>query len=238
MTLLNIWQYHYAEDFAAGVKLLVDHDGLKYLTKQTATRLKMLAASGGSVDAYNRGKLESALNKVLIVDSIEITTSKDPSYGPPIWLTPGNPAFAAFKAFNEAIDEHVESNPPNTLTSPLAKELHKEHAHFHALMVSADTDAERALQAEKVLEINRQLDAEYDRLRAGNQPDIPESSKAARSDGKTEADQLRQLHSLRTRVSKLKNKLIPKANGPRLAELEKELEIKLADIKRIENDLA
>lgn len=246
MTLLNIWQYHYACNFAAGVKLLTDHDGWKHLTKQTALRLKTLAASGDPVDKYNLGKLELALNKVPLTLELKETPDlhqllaevKTGRVEPKIRTI-------TFKHFSESEDladfitgtDQEPSNNKPAVTSAAAKELHKEHAHFHALMVSATTDAERALHAEKVLDVSVQLDHEYDRIR-GKAPSDPEAETKDAPERQTEDGQLRRLQSLRSRCARIKNKLIPKASGPRLAALEKELEIKQADIRRIEDNLA
>jgi len=81
-------------------------------------------------------------------------------------------------------------------------------------------------------------DAEYDRLRAQKNPGIEEELEPAPSKPEQSAADLRRLNSLRSRSAHIRNKLLPKASGKRLADLEKELEKKAADILRLENTLA
>lgn len=226
-TLLQIWQHHYDSDFKAGVKLLIDHEGEQYLSRQTAARLRLLASSDQKPDAYNLGKLQHALSKIKLDETTAtFTTGMDPEPESKIIWTAGHPPVSNIQAQGKVA------------TSAKAKHLHKSHSHYHTLLVNAESDVARAEHAENVLDITRQLDEEYDRLRESaildNQTaDMPPPPAAPSS-----AAELRKLQSLRARVSHIKNKLIPKSSGKRLADLEKELEKKQAEIQRIEPDIA
>ncbi len=223
MTLLKIWEYHYDSDFAKGVQLLIDHEGQKYLTALAFQRLQVLAISGKPVDPYNLGKLTGALQKITLEDTVTLETGTEPKPGKKVWMAP--------------VIESASTETP--VTSPLAKRLHKEQAHHHALMGTAATDKERGEHAGEILRISGELDAEYDRLRAeGNPVSEEEAGPAPAAKREPIANQVRRLHSLRTRIAKLKNHLIPKASAKRLADLEKELEKKQAEVKTLEHDLA
>lgn len=233
MTLLKIWEYQYNSDFAAGVKLLIDHDGKKLLTAQTFERLQRLSIFGGAVDAYNLGKLTVALRKITIKDSEpagQVTEESKVDLDENFWTK--RPALdpdlaAKFK-------EEYNLKPPET---ERARKLHKEQSHYHALLVAATTDKERGEHAGKILSIATELDAEYDRIRATETGAEPPSDMPPPLAPQS-VDTLRRLNSLRTRISQLKRNLIPKAIGERLATLEKELEKKLAEAQRLENELA
>lgn len=227
MTLLQHWEASGA-DFAEGVKLLSRHGGRQHLTAQAYQRLQRIALFQDNVDAYNLGKLRYALSQIPAPNElpdqatpqpVTITTSADPD---PVGIS--------------VAVAYPQSAPP-AVTSELAKHLHKKHAHHHAMMVAATTNEERATHAAEILSLNRLLDAEYDRLRQG-----PSATDALTDMPPPRAEQttlrtMRKLASLRTRVSRLKNKLIPKASGKRLADLEKELQQKQAEIQAIESTL-
>jgi len=224
MSLLKIWEYHYASDFAEGVRLLVAHGGEKFLTKQSFQRLQVLAVNGQPVDEYNLGKLTGALNKIQVEGGIDIAVS--PPVPPSRVDAPGLES------------EGVEADPevPYKLTSPKAKALHKEQAHYHALMVAAKNEKDRGEHAGEILRISKDLDNEYDRLRSLQNPGIEEELEDVKpAQLQQSADDVRRLHSLRTRIARLKNKLIPKASGKQLADWEKELAKKQAEVQRLEN---
>ena len=224
MTLLNIWQYHYASDFAKGVKLLVSHEGNKHLTKQAFERLQRLAISGDYVDAYNLGKLTGALNKIAVEGAYEAPVM--PKMAKPIEVP------------SDLADSHEDSPLPELKASAKAIELHKEQSHHHALMVSAENDKDRAEHAGKILEIASALDREYDRIRAQANPTAIDDKDHQTTRKDQGADKLRKLQSLRTRISQITRKHLPKATGKRKADLEKELQMKQAEVQRLENDLA
>jgi hypothetical protein len=220
-SLLKIWEFHYNSDFAAGVRLLANHDGERLLTKLTFQRLQVLAVSGSAPDAYNLGKLTGALAKIEIGEN----------YFPEPIEQPVKKVFVA-----PSVQVPDASSP---ITSAKAKALHKEQAHHHALMVAADNDNERGEHAGEILRISKDLDTEYDRLRAQLNPGIEEELEPAPSPKPEQsAADLRRLNSLRSRSAHIRNKLLPKASGKRLADLEKELEKKAAEIQRLENQLA
>lgn len=222
-TLLKIWEYHYASDFAAGVRLLVEHDGGKYLTKQAFQRLQMMAVSGAPADGYNLGKLTAALAKVSMYEVVNLVQNPSP---PSIEDT-------LTKYSQKDNDGDETSVAPPKLRSDLAIALHKEQSHYHSLMVAATSDKERGEHAGEILRISGELDDEYDRLRGDKPRDMPSPRKAAKS-----ADGLRRLQSLRSRIARLINQLIPQASGPRKAELEKELEMKKAEAQRLVTELS
>lgn len=219
--LLQIWEYHYASDFASGVRLLVEHDGGKYLTKQAFQRLQMLAVSGGPVDGYNLGKLMGALAKVTMHEVVNLVQN------------PSAPSIEDALTMYSEKDNEEAPDAAKKLTSPRAIALHKEQSHHHALMVAADTDKERGEHATEILRISGELDDEYDRLRGDTPRDMPPPRKAAKA-----TEGLRRLQSLRTRIARLSNQLIPAASGERKADLEKELELKQAEAQRLVNELA
>ncbi len=139
------------------------------------------------------------------------------------------------------------------MTSPLAKALHKEHGHLHALLVAATTDADRARYAREIMErIVPALDAEYDRLRSNPTADpSPEGRGGAfvpvlagtdaglghstlpRGEGSA-VGLLRKLASLRSRISTLRKRLSTETDAARRAKLEAELEAKTAEKERLE----
>ncbi len=218
MTLLEHWQAS-GLSFAEGVRLLIQHGGARHLTKQAFDRLKSLAIFDDAPDSYNLGKLEYALRLTPYTatdnPAIEVTTSTHPSQ--PVVRT------ITYQA------DPLPSIPPHI------KSLHKERDHYHARMSAATQRPDRAASAERVLDLTRQLDAAYDRLR---NPEEASGQTNTQQYAEPTAADLRQLASLRTRASRLKNKLIPAATGARKAQLEKELTLKQADIKRLEEKIA
>lgn len=213
-TLYDIWD----GNFAAGVALLARHGGSPAITRLAWERLQTIAATGGHVDAYNSGKLETALRSVI---------SQSP-------------------AEKEGPVPDIEVATSITETSAVAatdrtRALHKLHSHHHALMVAATTDEERGEHARKIMrEILPELDAEYDRIRAGATAEPPPKT-VEREQGPVlnTMQMMKRLASVRTRIARLKNHLIPEApDKKRRAQLEKELTEKTAEKERLENELA
>lgn len=214
-TLLNIWHNHHAADFAAGVRLLAEHGGEKYITRLTWQRLQALAYGGGYVDRYHIGKLENALQQVQVE--------------PSDWNRPPLMQAAA-----------PRPNPSNPNTTDRAKALHKEHAHAHALLVTAETDAARAEKAREIMEkIIPSLDAEYDRLRAGDSPDPEaETVEIGRPILNTaDAATLEKLLSVRSRISTLRSKVKKEKDPAKKAKWEAELDKKIAERDRLQREL-
>ena len=238
-TLHHIWEHHYGSDFAAGVRLLEEHNPTA-VTPGILQRLQKIAATGKGLSRYDTGKLADALRKTAVPGAVPGIPDAPPP--PPPLAVPELPAAADIPAVAEA-----PATPEPTLTSEAAKALHKEHAHVHALMVSATDDATRAAHAKDIMErINPALDAEYDRLLATpandtpaeEKPEAPLHSTPGPILNKTDADNYKKLQSVRSRISRLKKELIPKATDPkRKAQLEQELAGKLAERDNLENAL-
>jgi len=225
MSLLKIWEYHYASNFAEGVRLLIAHGGERLLTKQSFHRLQMLAVNGQPVDEYNLGKLTGALNKIPAAGIVSTTFTQ-----------PLPPELKADKGIESIGGVEADPEVPYKLTSPKAKALHKEQAHYHALMVNAETEKDRGEHAGEILRISKELDLEYDRLRSLQNPGIEEELADAKpATLQQSAEDVRRLHSLRTRIARLKNRLIPNASGKQRADWEKELAKKQAEVQRLEN---
>ena len=140
----------------------------------------------------------------------------------------------------------IEAATSITETSAVAatdrtRALHKLHSHHHALMVAATTDEERGEHARKIMrEILPELDAEYDRIRAGATAEPPQKTVEMEQGPILNTMQMmKRLASVCTRIARLKNHLIPKApDKKRRAQLEKELTEKTAEKERLENELA
>lgn len=213
-TLHDTWTSEHASDFAAGVRLLAAHGGEVHITRLTWQRLQALAYGGGYVDRYHVGKLENALRQ--IASSETQATPSLPS------LPPSNPS------------------KPDSPTSDRAKALHKEHAHAHALLVTAETDAARAEKAREIMEkIIPALDAEYDRLRAGDSPDPEaETVEIGRPILNTAAAAtLEKLLSVRSRISTLRSKVNKEKDPAKKAKWEAELDKKIAERDRLQREL-
>lgn len=227
MTLLQHWEAS-GQDFTEGVRLLIQHGGRQHLTAQAFQRLQRIAEFAQVVGINIVFKQGYALSQIPAPNElpdqetpqpVTITTSADPD---PVGIS---------------VAVAYPQSAPTAVTSDLAKHLHKQHAHHHALMVAATTNEDRAEHAAEILSLNRRLDAEYDRLRKGESAtDLPTDMPPPRAE-ETTLRTLRKLASLRTRVSRLKKKLIPAANGKRRADLEKELQQKQAEIQAIESTL-
>ena len=229
-TLYDTWMRDHAGDFAAGVALLARHGGSPALTRLAWERLQIIAGTGGSADAYNLGKLESALRSL---------TS----------LTPGpSPVERGAVAPDATVNVAAPLSPgegPGVRPNDRTRALHKLHSHHHALLVAAATDDERATHAHAIMrEILPALDAEYDRLRANLTPDPSPVERGAVESPLSTGEgsgvrQIKRLASLRTRIARLKNHLIPGADDKkRRATLEKELAEKTAEKEVLEKELS
>ena len=219
MTLFDIWTRDHASDFAAGVRLLAANGGEKHLTRLVWQHIQVLAYGGGYVDRYYTEKLGYALQQC------------NPTPGP----SPEGRGDALRPASdNKDAGNVVDSTPPLPrkegpgVTSDKAKAMHKEHAHVHALMVSADTDEKRAEYARDIKErIILALDAEYDRLRAGVSPPLEGSGEADAISrpvlDAADANAFKKLQSVRSRISALKGKIAKEKDPKRRAELERQL---------------
>lgn len=246
-TLLRIWQHHYNSDFAAGVQLLARH-GPEMVTKNILTRLRVVAFSGQEPNAYEVGKLEYALSKISAVEAPIDPPEGSPPQSPLRGEVRGKPgiqtnkpkASDALPPAGGAGGGKLSGETDSAITSPRAKELHKAHAHHHALMVTADTDAERAEHAGKIIEeIVPALDAEYDRLKAGGKEEAEQPELAvAPITNKTEADKLRRLQSVRTRIGQLKKKLANPKDLKQKQKYETELAEKEAERDRLQQELS
>lgn len=206
-----------AEGFAAGYHILAKQ-GADLVTKNILVRMRTVVAMEETPDRYLVGKLAYALDR--------LPENADAAPATPAKKTP-------------PIADAVPDAPATVGTSPRAKALHKQHAHTHALLVTAETDEQRAEHATAIMEnIVPALDAEYDRLRAaGDTPQPEEEIAVAPILTDDSAAQLRKLQSIRTRISTIRKHLAT-AQGKRRADLEKELALKTAEKARLEELLA
>lgn len=210
-TLLDYFQRHTDGSFAAAVRIVREH-AARCITPRMMQRLEYIVLYHEAAGEYEWGKVLGAMEGAQA------------------------PALGA-----------VEQTPPppprrgGAVGGVEVRRLHKQHSHYHALLVSATTDAERAEYARKIMvEIIPALDAYYDAVRGGTAAaeaqdfdPIPVAGGAVGG-----IDLIRRLQSLRTRVSKITRHLLPAAGTrARRADLEKELELKRAEIARIEADL-
>lgn len=268
-SLHTIWEQDHGRDFAAGLALLRANNP-QAVTANILAAWERKAAIGKGINRYDIGKLAEALQKPLPTlfpsqgsSALQVQSPSAPQEqsGP---VTTPPPARTELPA-----TQPVEPLPPVAteqpkLTSDEAKRLHKEHAHYHTLMVAATTDEERAMYARKIMDdINPALDREYDRLRAiaavtltGPVPSVsetgpvPSTSEAVETEEATEADTIhttpgpilnsgdmadyKKLQSIRVRLSNLK-KIIPTTkDAKKKAKLEKEQATKIAEKDRLE----
>jgi hypothetical protein len=213
MTLNDIWLNQHGGDFATGVELLKKHNPTA-VTSRILQRFQEVSFTGATPNGYERGKLAGALQKTAApVNGIDLKK--------PIRITPPEPSE----------QEEVRTTVKPASTTEAAKRLHKEHAHVHAQMVMSQTDTDRADHARKIMEtIVPSLDEEYDKLREGTTEAAPPKQDATKT--------LRQLQSVRTRIARLRNVLIPKEQDKkRLAQLEKELAEKIIQKEKLESEL-
>lgn len=214
-TLYDAWQKQSSGDFFAGVRLLLTHNP-NAVTSRILIRFQTLLTTGAEPDDYLVGKLTHALRDSPAVQLFELSDIEPEIHHSGPIITIRQPGLSDGKI-------RVEEAIP----------LHKQHSHFHAMLVSAKSDSERADHARVIMEdILPTLDNLYDAAR--HQGDQPEPKR--KKDG---VQTIRKLQALRTRVSLLKNKLIPNAPSvARKAELEKELQLKVAEIETIQNEIA
>lgn len=226
-TLFDTWKKDYAGDFSAGVRLLTAHKP-GAVTRAILSRLQTIAATGDYVGRYEQAKLEYALHNTRIDDDAP-SENAVPAETPREVPTP---------------DQLQQQYVARTLTSVRAKRWHKEHAHVHALMVSATTDEERAKYASDIMQrIIPALDAEYDHLRTLEQElqGMEEENKAAPTRpilNTTDASAFKKLQSVRSRISTLRKKIAAEKDPDKRAKLERELELKIAERERLENELS
>lgn len=270
-TLLQIWEHHYAANFAAGVALLLEHKP-DAVTKRTLWRLQQLAVTKGYVNRYEMGKLTDALQRVVINPTPDPSPEGRGDATPTVEATVETDAKSTTKSTAEntakpTVEQSTETSTeqstvnstsplpsgeglgvgsnPESLTSDTAKALHKRQSHLHALLTAATTDAERARISKEIMEdIAPALDVEYDRLRALKSGAVTEPPPAAEpasapSLTKGNAADFKKLQSVRSRISRLKNELIPAAkDAKRKTKLEKELSDKIQERERLEKMLA
>jgi len=218
-TLLEHWQKN-GSDFPAGVSLLAQH-GSDLVTKTILARLKIVAFTGEQPNTYELGKLTGALGKITTAQLSESLKLSESS--PAQQRTTNN-------------QQPATSNQQRP-TSDKAKELHKLHAHHHTLMATAFTDADRAKHSAIIMqEILPALDAEYARLKGNAEP--PGALAVAPILNFTDADKLRRLQSLRTRIGQLKKKLLNPKDLKTKQKYETELAEKEAERDRLQAELA
>ncbi len=226
MTLYDIYTTQHARDFTAGVRLLAEHGGDRHLTRLAWSRMQALAFGGGYVDNYNRGKLENALRQC----------AQEPGATPASPPTPSPGERGGEGASRGGV---TPLSPGEGVGGEAAKALHKRHAHTHALMVTADTDEARAGYAREIMqEIVPDLDAEYDRLRAGDTPPLEGQGEAIRPILNAHAAAtLEKLLSVRSRISNLRGKLKREKDPGKRAKLESELNKKIAERDALQQKL-
>jgi hypothetical protein len=209
--LYEFWKNE-GENFAHGVALLGQY-APKAVTSNILKRLQDCANANTAPSHYELGKLTEALQSATVT-----APAKEPG-------APSLPESGNLRA------DTYQPDPVPTTTEE-AKRLHKRHAHLHATMVNAQTDEERADAAEEIMErVVPSLDSEYDRLRAGNS-DTPTATPAPVRE--LTAQEMKRLHVVRTRLSKLK-KQIPQTKDPvRRAQLENEFAEKTAEKENFE----
>lgn len=212
MTLHDLWLSR-GGAFSTGVALLPQGA----VTARIWARLRTLAATSEQPNDYELAKLQNALRKV------EASAE----------ATPNPPALALLAGF-------VPPPPPaESLPADLNRKhplwpgvigLMKMHSHVHAKMVEATDDATRGECAREIVqEIIPEIDRLCDLIRSGAEVE------AAPIAAQKKPDALRQLLSLRSRVSKLP-KLIASAKSPKEKQkYQQELDTKKAKILELEN---
>lgn len=207
MTLYELWQSR-GGAFSTGVAMLPP--GL--VTTRIWVALRTCAATGEQPSAYLLGKLGHALSKVEAADG---------------YLESATALFELPPHIPEAI-------PPESLPDDLNRrhplwpqvvELSKQHSHYHAKMVETDDDDTRGECAVQIMEnIIPEIDRLCDLIRSGAEVD------AAPIAAEKKPDALRQLLSLRSRVSKLPKMIASAKTSKEKAKYEQELETKKAQI--------
>lgn len=245
MTLYDIWQRDHTGDFAAGVALLVQHNP-SAVTKGILVRFQTLAATGAYVGNYERGKLAYALQRSAAAGS----PGAPPVDGRPILSRSESSRSASPIEGGKGVEQTAPppSAPDAKLTSEKAIALHKEHAHVHALMVAAPNETTRAELARQIMDhIIPALNEEYDRLRAAPSPleggqggengEVDNTGIAPILNANSAAD-FKKLQSVRSRISTLRGKIKKEKDPKKKAKREQELETKIAERERLENELS
>lgn len=226
-TLLDFFQLHTSHTFTDAVRTLRQH-APGSITPRMMQRLELLVLTGEEPGEYEWGKVRAAMED----SAPPATTVRQQTAASEIRLDVPPVASALLSPLHGI--------------APETKLLHKKHAHYHALLCAATTDAERAEYATIIMsDIIPALDAYYDTLRSAGDADTtdtaaPDFDPIPITGGAVGGvDVIRRLQSLRTRVSKIKKHLIPSAPTlARRAQLETELEEKQAQIDRIEQQIA
>ena len=211
MTLYELWQSR-GGALSTGVAMLPP--GL--VTTRIWVALRTCAATGEQPSAYLLGKLGHALSKVEAADG---------------YLESATALFELPPHIPEAI-------PPESLPDDLNRrhplwpqvvELSKQHSHYHAKMVETDDDDTRGECAVQIMEnIIPEIDRLCDLIRSGAEVDAAPRAKEKKPDA------LRQLLSLRSRVSKLPKMIASAKTSKKKQEYEEELETKKAKIAELE----
>lgn len=212
MTLLEVWKNKYHSDFASGVQLLKEHNPA-VVTRIIMARFHEIIFNNSKPSEYELGKLAGALSKT-----------------PTPEFTPLEKALVS-QITPAPAQEEIKEPVKTTISTARAKELHKRHGHVHAQMVLAQTDDERAKHATEIMgTIVPELDAEYDNWVVGDPPAQQTPKKPGLSGAK-----LRELQSLRSRISRLQKSLIPsQKDKAKKAKLEAELANKISRKEQIE----
>lgn len=217
-TLYDIWESG-GYGFERGVNLLVKH-APKALTSKALQTLRLLAASGEAPSDYYLEKMRYALEQSPAPETFDLKPYTEPR------PTATQGGFTTSITFTKSA---FHPTGAIEIRVPEAKDLHKQHSHYHALMVTAETDQERGEYARTIMEqVIPELDRLYDAARARNAGEPVEEPPAPAT-----TSDFRRLQSLRTRVARLRNQLIPAASGARRAQLEQELTEKLKLIKAL-----
>lgn len=222
MTLYEHWHATPPASFRQGVELLLQHCPDR-VTKSILIQLQSAAFGGKAPDGYLKGKLCAALQNTEYLGPVREELQAGPAGT--VTITTGT-----HLETEGVVLTTMPAPPAGVLTSELAKQLHKEQAHHHALMQAADTDEDRARHAREIMwRIIPALDAEYDRLRSGN---LATSAAAPAQDA---TPTLRRLQSLRTRIARISNQLLPACTDTdRRVQLEAELKEKRAQAEAIQ----
>ncbi|MEO6038441.1 MAG: hypothetical protein ABIQ93_08510 [Saprospiraceae bacterium] len=169
-----------------------------------------LAGKGNEVSPLEYSKLAAALRQI----EVEPTATVSPA--------------------TASTDAQPMNESGDVVATPETRALHKRHSHHHALMIAAKTDEERAENARIIMEeIIPELDRLYDLQRA---KPMPQNADAQATERQTVVgDSFRKLVSVRSRISKLKRDIPNAKTVKRRAELETQLEVKLAEKLRLES---
>lgn len=218
-TLYEYWQA-LGSDFATGVALLPRNSGM---IPRIFAQLQAIAANGTEPTPYLREKLEYALSKLPAPEGSE-------EYLLPALSNPDTGQHDIIMAALEIKPEQDYTGDDAGLDRdhplwPQVVDLHKEHSHYHALMVAATDNPQRAGYAGKIInEILPEIDRLCDIIRSGYAVEVAPSV----------SNSLRKLLTLRSRVSRL-HRLIEEADSTeKRKKYEDELEEKKTQIEALE----